>query len=97
MVRPLKHYLDAHEYVNRHMKIGLKKSPKPKSLCELGAATISRRPNHLLLIMGLCMTKYYDLSPLNRLDIRSFHTKKIKDKVANGRSGFCSLKNKFDF
>ena len=96
MVRPLKDYLDAHEYVNRHMKIGLKKSPKPKSLWELVTATRSRRTNHLLLTIGLRMTKYYEFS-LNRLDLRSLHTKKLKVSAATEHSGFCSLKNKFDF
>ena len=97
MARPLKHYLDAHEYVNRHMKIRLKKLPKPKSLRKLSNATRIRRPNYLLLIMGLHMTKYYELRPLDRLDIRSLHTKKIKDKAATGHFGFNDLKNKFDF
>lgn len=94
MAIPLKHYLDAHEYINRHMKIGLKKLPKPKSLCKLGAATRRRRPNYLLLFMGLRMTKYYDLRPLNRLDIRSLHTKKIKDKATSRYFGFNDLKNR---
>ena len=94
MVRPLKDYLDAHEYINRHMKIGLKKSPKPKSLWELVTATRSRRTNHLLLTIGLRMTKYYEFS-LNRLDLRSLHTKKIKDKAASGYLGFKDLKNRY--
>ena len=91
MVRPLKDYLDTHEYVNRHMKIGLKKSPKPKSLWELVTATRSRRTNHLLLTIGLRMTKYYEFS-LNRLDLRSLHTKKIKDKATSGYFGIQRFK-----
>lgn len=92
MVRPLKHYSSMLKLDSKTKK--LKDVRKINSLRKLGAATRRRRPNYLLLFMGLRMTKYYDLRPLNRLDIRSLHTKKVKDKATSRYFGFNDLKNR---
>ncbi len=74
----------------------LKEVRKINSLRKLDDATRIYRPNYLLLIMGLRMTKYYELRSLNRFDIRSLNVRKLKARATTGYLGFKDLKNKFD-
>ena len=91
MVRPLKYYSSMLKSNSKTKK--LKYVKKINSLRKLSSASRRYRiTKDLLLSEGLYVTKYFDLHPLNRLDIRSLHTKKIKDKATSGYFGIQRFK-----
>ena len=91
MVRPLKHYSSILKSNSKTKK--LKYVRKINSLRKLSSASRRyRTAMDLLLSEGLYITKYYDLRQLNRLDLRSLHTKKIKDKATSGYFGIQRFK-----
>lgn len=85
MIKPLKYYSDIHEYVNRHMKIELKNSPKPKSLLILGMITRSNNTDDIFLsLVGMRFAKtiYYSQRSLgSKVNINSH--KRLKNKASS--------------
>lgn len=89
MIKPLKYYSDIHGYVNRHMKIELKNSPKPKSLLILGMIARSNNTDDIFLsLAGMCFanTIYYRQRSLNRKVNRNFYKKLKNEASSNQRS-----------